>query len=574
MRMPNLSVKEAIIYSALPSGYTNATVVENYIPSVTRSFITRTLRSLCDDDLLLKCSCHYRSTTDQRTRTYDYFRITPRGIRKFFPSLSMNSVPLAIWSALHSCSDSFITSTTLPCNSRAVERNLRVLEVEQFCSSLGVRTTMDFRPGTPPSAFGFSVPSAIDQSCAPLELGEAIKLYREAVGTCAAEWPCEALAKLGTCEAGDSETCEAEEREYSEAGEPDEYDWDSEAGDYEVGDYEIEGEPYETDNDDEYQIEDWETDTAEPDEPWEGEGGTAAESTENRGFFDTTVKAEENSPSNRIKQTSKAGKNSKEKSSKRKEQETGDFPSYSYDFQSEAFRTFLMGEKNDTSRFTFFRSREVGLSKTDTKQDLALIRSCFMGILVKGNRIIMLYNVPRSAGLIWNRTAEERAMQNALVFCNSFLGTKLPSIDYIKEAIIFYRSDREMISTINGTVLRKKAIKYEDFGAPFQKVYGIPFSLDGREALRLILEEDEIWRVTAEQYSKDHPDFEVRGRAESIYPLSYFGAPVMQAYPFDVRALARHMTMDMESREQVCAVNAKYCRNLLEKTVPEVLIYD
>lgn len=241
---------------------------------------------------------------------------------------------------------------------------------------------MDFRPGTPPSAFGFSVPSAIDQSCAPLELGEAIKLYREAVGTCAAEWPCEALAKLGTCEASDSETCEASDSETCEAG------------DYEVGDYEIEGEPYETDNDEEYQIEDWETDTAEPDEPWEGEGGTAAESTENRGFFDTTVKAEENSPSNRIKQTSKAGKNSKEKSSKRKEQETGDFPSYSYDFQSEAFRTFLMGEKNDTSRFTFFRSREVGLSKTDTKQDLALIRSCFMGILVKGNRIIMLYNGP------------------------------------------------------------------------------------------------------------------------------------------------------------------------------------
>ena len=497
MQTLKLSIKETVILTTLPSGYTNSIAVRNRNPSITNTNLSRVFDALCKEQTLIKCSCSYRNPSEHRTHTYDYYLITPQGILRYFPLLSVSFPVLRIWCSLHPALP--VNFSTRPdCNSTMIERNLRVLEVEQFCSGIGSLSTIDPRPCEAPSVFGCAPTSAIDSSCMKIGLGEAVKLYKRAVGTCEADEICEAVQSyevekmrsreaMGTCEAVEEENCEAE--------------------------------------------------------------GTCKNDNAAQRY---------------------AQKN--DKNGNKKDAKTQEKNSVFYDFKSDEFISHLIAEKNDQNRYSFYRSRELCLGDIDRKKDPALIRSSCMGILVKGERIIMLYSMPRSNGLIWNRKAEERAMQNALMFCNTYLGTMLPNTDYLKEAIIFYRNDREMLSTLNGTVARKRAIKYEDFGAPFQNVYAIPFSKEGQHMLQFILDEKESWKVTAEEFCESHPDFEITGDEKSIYPISYFGLPVMQAYPLDLRKLARHMTLAEEDREQVTVINGMHCEKILKRTAPELEI--
>ena len=152
MFSPLLSIKERIIYSALPDGFTNSISIKNVTLDKAPVSIHRAVHALLEEKALTESCYKYRDPKFNRPRDLHFYRLTPEGIETYFPALAVRVPAIAAWFSLSpNCEDLSIVARA---NAARRERTLRVLECEKFCSAAGILTALDKRAARSSSVFG------------------------------------------------------------------------------------------------------------------------------------------------------------------------------------------------------------------------------------------------------------------------------------------------------------------------------------------------------------------------------------------------------------------------------------
>lgn len=171
-----LTVKERIIYSMLPYGYGNNISIQNALRPLANSSIMFHISTLLTKEMIAIRTFTLKDNKS-RKHQYTYYALTSKGIATYFPALAKKVPSIKVWMELHG---NLQVSLLFPSRNGAVkDRMFRAVEAEQFCSNLGIHTTMDHRPILLDTVFGCSRNSVLDQVTTGLGLCEAVMKVTE-----------------------------------------------------------------------------------------------------------------------------------------------------------------------------------------------------------------------------------------------------------------------------------------------------------------------------------------------------------------------------------------------------------
>lgn len=167
-----MTLKQAIMYSTLPSGYANQISIRNALLGVPTTTVRRWIQSLVDSDCL-KERVFTLLDKEKRRHVQKYYTVTEKGVAEYLPILTQRAGIALQWNA---CYPDLQFPYEIPAkNGNNHERHLRVVETEQFCSRAGVLTLMDRRPSCLNAVYGCSAYSAVNSSHIEMGLSEAIE---------------------------------------------------------------------------------------------------------------------------------------------------------------------------------------------------------------------------------------------------------------------------------------------------------------------------------------------------------------------------------------------------------------
>lgn len=196
------------------------------------------------------------------------------------------------------------------------------------------------------------------------------------------------------------------------------------------------------------------------------------------------------------------------------------------------------------SDFCFYRSVEISRLDNPSK-DPTTILSPAVGILSSRNRALTVYCTPRYGGMSWMQNSERKFVQSAMHFarCAEDPSRNRKEAFQFSEAILFYRNDRELINFLLGKRLNR-ALDYGELGNPYQRLYAIPFTMDGMKILRHVLLDPDFYHKEIMRVA------EPMGQSAKVYsnmdyfaPLCILGHNTFCALPLNITLLATLMAV-------------------------------
>lgn len=150
-------------------------------------------------------------------------------------------------------------------------------------------------------------------------------------------------------------------------------------------------------------------------------------------------------------------------------------------YREGAFLPSSVSKCDPVSDFCFYRSVEISRLANPSK-DPATILSPAVGVLSSRNRALAVYCTPKHGGMSWIERSEKNFAKGAELFVRHTDGAAFEYGFSVNEAILFYRNDRELMNFLQGKRL-SSALDYKVLGRPYQRLYAIPFTLDGLNIL-------------------------------------------------------------------------------------------
>lgn len=187
--------------------------------------------------------------------------------------------------------------------------------------------------------------------------------------------------------------------------------------------------------------------------------------------------------------------------------------------------------------YSFYRAKEIvtlpKAGQANGSKDIAVIRSQYIGAVVNQTRGFILYRAPRYNGMDWVPKMETRVQMGVSNFCRRYIpNCKVSSFSLIQNAILFYRTDRELLNIL------MKARKLSELALPFKSVYALPFSSEGLRILRSILSSPTFEQDCIKRVCEADPSF-APTQGASLCRLKYFGSiPCLSAFPLELRRMA------------------------------------
>jgi len=475
------TVREKAVYSAIPNGITNVIAIKNCSKNAHDSTIRNVINSLLKEGSFIESEYTYRDPGLRRPRKLTFYRLTIRGIKKYFPKLAQSSPAIKSWLEMFPDLEEMPYIPTS--NAERKERALRVLETEMFCSAAGVLTTLDKRSACSCSVFGYADYPSVTVPETPRE------------SLCAVlESSCNCVNKdlNGIIDVEDKD-CNVDCNYYKT---------DASSGENLSSNCGILSDSYEFDC----------SSSAAHSAPCAADCSPCAAHSDSCEAVCDSSAAKMFWYSNRLCEAVKRGNN------------------------NEDWNSIILNLLNPSDPYSFYRSTEVTsvFKKNKSDKDLSLIRSQFIGVLANRNRGFVIYRTPRYNGLDWSAKMEMRVRSSASRFCDRFIPHGMISTtNPIQNAILFYQNNRELLSVLTKIEENKR----ESFGSPYKNLYAIPFTSQGLKVFQRLLTSDTYERDCLNKVCEFDPSFE-QSADSPIFTLNYFGSiPCLFAFPLNVRKL-------------------------------------
>lgn len=160
MKQNSFTSKQTALYSALPNGYTDRIAVKNALPQLTPEQARRILNDLSCEGFLKASQFTITDADTYRKHCHSFYRVTAKGLAYLLDAVdATNTTPTltALVSMIGRSPTPTMKSLVIPSkNAVSKERELRVVEVEQFCAASDVLTQMDRREASGAAVFGSS----------------------------------------------------------------------------------------------------------------------------------------------------------------------------------------------------------------------------------------------------------------------------------------------------------------------------------------------------------------------------------------------------------------------------------
>lgn len=227
------------------------------------------------------------------------------------------------------------------------------------------------------------------------------------------------------------------------------------------------------------------------------------------------------------------------------------------------------GSKCDpVSDFCFYRSVEISRLANPSK-DPATILSPAVGVLSSRNRALAVYCTPKHGGMSWIERSEKNFAKGAELFVRHTDGAAFEYGFSVNEAILFYRNERELMNFLQGKRL-SSALDYKVLGRPYQRVYAIPFTLDGLNILRqLLLDPNFAHKEIIRAAAPMGPSAIVYTNLDASTPLCILEHDTFCALPLNITMLAAVIDAAAKGLELPWFLGYPTYSSVLRKLFPE-----
>ena len=169
----------------------------------------------------------------------------------------------------------------------------------------------------------------------------------------------------------------------------------------------------------------------------------------------------------------------------------------------------------------------------------------------------------------WIERSENNFANGAKLFVRHTDGAAFEYGFSVNEAILFYRNERELMNFLQGKRL-SSALDYKVLGRPYQRLYAIPFALDGLNILRQLLLDPnfahkEIIRVAAPM----GPSATVYTNLDASTPLCILEHDTFCALPLNITMLSTVIDAAAKGLELPWFLGYSMYSNVLRKLFPE-----